>query len=88
MSPGGASIYCSPHPAALQIAPAARLGSLPFRILRTEEFHGKEMNTNNCQSLGNLFTLPDLHFDSAVLFIFLRQDESLDSPCLASVGES
>src|SRR5208283_2211430 len=24
MSPGGASIYCSPHPAALQIAPAAR----------------------------------------------------------------
>jgi len=25
MPPGGASIYCSPHPAALQIAPAARL---------------------------------------------------------------
>ena len=35
-----------------------------------------------------LFTLPDLHFVSAVLFLFLRQDESLDSPCLASVGES
>jgi hypothetical protein len=36
----------------------------------------------------NLFTLPDLHFVSAVLFIFLRQDESLDSPHLASIGES
>jgi hypothetical protein len=35
----------------------------------------------------NLFTLPDLHFVSAVLFIFLRQDESLDSHCLASVGK-
>jgi len=37
---------------------------------------------------ANLFTRPDLHFDSAVLFIFLRQDESLDSPYLASIGES
>src|ERR1017187_4057392 len=36
----------------------------------------------------NLFILPGLHFVSAVLFIFLRQDESLDSPCLARVGES
>jgi|GEM_PF-3868509 hypothetical protein len=37
---------------------------------------------------ANLFTRPDLHFVSAVLFIFLRQDESLDSPHLASIGES
>jgi hypothetical protein len=37
---------------------------------------------------ANLFTLLDLHFVSAVLFIFLRQDESLDSPHLASIGES
>ncbi len=37
---------------------------------------------------ANLFTLPDLRFDPAVLFIFLRQDESLDSPHLASIGES
>jgi hypothetical protein len=33
----------------------------------------------------NLFILPGLHFGEAVLFIFLRQDESLDSPCLARV---
>ena len=32
--------------------------------------------------------LSDLRFDPAVLFIFLRQDESLDSPHLASIGES
>jgi hypothetical protein len=37
---------------------------------------------------ANLFTLPDLHFVAAVLIVFLRQDESLDSPYLASVGES
>ena len=36
---------------------------------------------------SNLFTLLDLHFDMVVLLVFLRQDESLDSPCLASVGE-
>ena len=29
-----------------------------------------------------------LRFVLAVLFVFLRQDESLDSPCLARVGES
>jgi hypothetical protein len=32
---------------------------------------------------ANLFTLPTLRFDPAVLFVFLRQDESLDSPYLA-----
>ncbi|MFZ0826769.1 MAG: hypothetical protein WAO02_05035 [Verrucomicrobiia bacterium] len=37
---------------------------------------------------ANLFTLLHLHFVWAVLFIFLRQDESLDSPHLASIGES
>ncbi len=30
----------------------------------------------------------DLHFDSAVPIILLRQDESLDSPFLARAGES
>jgi hypothetical protein len=37
---------------------------------------------------ANLFTLPDLRFDPAVLFVFLRKDVSLDSPYLASIGES
>ena len=34
------------------------------------------------------FILLDLHLVSAVRLVFLRQDESLDSPCLARVGEN
>ena len=41
MSPVGASMYCSPHPAALHIAPAARLRDFASRILRAEHFHGE-----------------------------------------------
>jgi hypothetical protein len=36
MSPVGASMYCSPHPAALHIAPAARLRGFASMILRAE----------------------------------------------------
>jgi hypothetical protein len=36
MSPVVASIYCSPHPAALQIAPAARLRGFASMIPRPE----------------------------------------------------
>jgi len=36
MSPVVASMYCSPHPAALHIAPAARLRGFASMILRTE----------------------------------------------------
>jgi hypothetical protein len=36
MSPVVASIYCSPHPAALQIAPAARLQGFASMISRTK----------------------------------------------------
>ena len=50
-------------------------------ILRTEHFHGENMKGKKAAILSaNLFTLPGLHFDSAVLMVFLRQDESLDSP--------
>jgi hypothetical protein len=72
MSPAGASMYCSPHPAALHIAPAARLRGFCLY----DSASGSFITTN-------LFILPDLHFVSAVLLVFLRQDESLDSPCLA-----
>ena len=59
-------------------------GEFASRILRAEHFHGENMKGKKAAILSaNLFTLPGLHFDSAVLFIFLRQDESLDSPYLA-----
>jgi hypothetical protein len=37
MSPANASMYCSPHPAALHIAPVARLRDFAFRISRMVE---------------------------------------------------
>jgi hypothetical protein len=63
-------------------------GSLPFRILHTKDYHGEEIKTKLAILAANLFNLLGLHFNSTVLLVFLRQDESLDSPCLASVGES
>ena len=38
VSPVGASMYCSPHPVALHIGPAARLREFAFRISRTRGF--------------------------------------------------
>jgi hypothetical protein len=38
VSPVVASMYCSPHPAALHIAPAARLRGFASRILRWGAF--------------------------------------------------
>ena len=56
-------------------------GDFASRILRAEHFHGEKMKGKKAAILSaNLFTLPGLHFDSAVLMVFLRQDESLDSP--------
>jgi hypothetical protein len=56
-------------------------GDFASRILRAEHFHGENMDGKKAAILSaNLFTLPGLHFDSAVLMVFLRQDESLDSP--------
>jgi len=37
-------------------------GSLPFRILRTEEFHGENVKANDCQSLGKFIHPADLAF--------------------------
>jgi hypothetical protein len=46
-----------------------------------ELYHGENMKNKKGAILSAyLFTLLRLHFDSAMLFIFLRQDESLDSP--------
>jgi hypothetical protein len=59
------------------------LGSWDFtsRILRGELNHGEDMKDKRGAILSAyLSTLLRLHFNSAVLFIFLRQDESLDSP--------
>ena len=39
MSPVGASIYCSPHPAALQIDPPPGSGDIASMIPRTENSH-------------------------------------------------
>jgi hypothetical protein len=81
MSPVGASMYCSPHPAALHIAPAVRLQSFASMILRGELYHGEDMKDKKVAILSAyLSILLRLHFNSVVLFIFLRQDESLDSP--------
>ncbi len=56
-------------------------GDFASRILRAEHFHGENMDGKKAAILSaNLFTLLGLHFDSAVLMVFLRQDESLDSP--------
>jgi len=49
MSPVGASIYCSPHPAALQIAPAARLRGFCL----CDSAHGEFLYKGDC----NLFQL-------------------------------
>ena len=56
-------------------------GDFASRILRAEHFHGENMDGKKAAILSaNLFTMLGLHFDSAVLMVFLRQDESLDSP--------
>jgi hypothetical protein len=72
MSPVGASIYCSPHPAALQIAPAARLQEFASRILRTEEFHGEDMKANDCRSLGKFIHPAGLAFCFGCAIYFLE----------------
>jgi hypothetical protein len=42
MSPGGASIYCSPHPAALQIDPPPGFRDLPLRFCARETLSAPE----------------------------------------------
>ena len=77
MSLVGASMYCSPHPAALHIAPAAQLhgfylyDSAPGSFI-TGRFEGQKIVILS----ANLFILLGLRFNSAVLMVFLRQDES------------
>jgi hypothetical protein len=82
VSPVGASMYCSPcRPLRSTLHPPSGSGDFASRILRAEHFHGEKMKGKKAAILSaNLFTLPGLHFDSAVLMVFLRQDESLDSP--------
>jgi hypothetical protein len=46
-----------------------------FRILRAEDFHDEDIKKVAILST-NLFTQLDLRFNSAVLLVFLRQDES------------
>jgi hypothetical protein len=82
MSPVGASMYCSPcRPLRSTLHTPPGSGDFASRILRAEHFHSEKMKGKKAAILSaNLFTLPGLHFDSAMLMVFLRQDESLDSP--------
>jgi len=45
MSPVGASIYCSPHPAALQIDPPPGFRNLPLDFAHEEYFQRQKLIT-------------------------------------------
>jgi hypothetical protein len=55
-----------------RLHPPPGSGSLPFRILRPEEFHGEEMNTNDCRSLGKFIHLAGLAFCFGCAIYFLE----------------
>ena len=74
-----ASSGCAPH-CTRRPAP----GILPLGFCAGELYHGEDFEGQKIVILPpNLFILADLHFILAVLLIFLRQDESLDSLYLA-----